>query len=224
MSKSPESVRTPDSGKCLSKTFQNIREYDVFRQFRQFRDFLESGELFWSGPVLGVRRSRLSGTPFSGAGLRVLSLSGPLSGVRRPHFPLPQLEKPQLPKTYFLFSRIILFLKATAPCKLHFTRRPTPSPSRCLCPLTTYLLPLTLGTTQRFCKIFALFGTLFTTTFKIFAHRRMHRRPRSLDLKVGGLVTCKVPSTRKLRARCVSQNERSGTDGDPPMGATSHPH
>ena len=54
--------------------------------------FPESGELFRSGPVSGAPRAQLSGTPFSGAGLRNLSLSGPLSGVRRPHFPLPQLE------------------------------------------------------------------------------------------------------------------------------------
>ena len=49
----------------------------------------------------GSEGPTFSGTPFSGgesrgAGLRNLSLSGPLSGVRRPHFPLPQLENPQL--------------------------------------------------------------------------------------------------------------------------------
>ena len=65
--------------------------------------FPESGELFRSGPVSGAPRAQLSGTPFSGAGLRNLSLSGPLSGVRRPHFPLPQLENPQL-KNMMLFK------------------------------------------------------------------------------------------------------------------------
>ena len=58
--------------------------------------FPESGELFRSGPVSGVRRTRLSGTPFSGAGLRIFSLSGPFSGVRRPHNLSLELENSQL--------------------------------------------------------------------------------------------------------------------------------
>ena len=54
-------LRTPDSGKCLSKTFQNIREYDVFRQFRQFRLFPESGESFRRSLFPGSLRGAFSG-------------------------------------------------------------------------------------------------------------------------------------------------------------------